>query len=265
MTDDQASVAAALCRACNKPLLPENTWMCDGCSCNSPRGINHGLVPANVCTCKECDPAETGSVRKPPGTVERFYQATGELMVKASDYDALAAELAGMKEQLDATECSHEDEEAAHADTLLLLTAARARLAELEVDNDNHRSFSNRVIKAVFPWLEGTRHAVTTDATIEQIEVMRAEATAFNDPTPLTPEKVMEMLPANCNVGKEYESGDCKGLLVVNWYESLKTKGTIWFGATPVDVAEIRTLGNFRKLLSGLQIQIPSRERDGDS
>jgi hypothetical protein len=35
----------------------------DGCPCNSGRGVNHGLVPADVCTCLVCDPAQTGSSR----------------------------------------------------------------------------------------------------------------------------------------------------------------------------------------------------------
>jgi len=38
-------------------------WMADGCRCNGPRGINHGLVPVDVCTCVECDPDQTGSSR----------------------------------------------------------------------------------------------------------------------------------------------------------------------------------------------------------
>lgn len=51
------------CRACGKPLDPSLTRVADGCPCNSPRGINHGLVPANVCTCVLCDPAQTGAAR----------------------------------------------------------------------------------------------------------------------------------------------------------------------------------------------------------
>jgi len=48
------------CRACGKPLDPRNTKVADGCPCNSPRGINHGLVPVLTCTCVECDPSQTG-------------------------------------------------------------------------------------------------------------------------------------------------------------------------------------------------------------
>lgn len=51
------------CRGCGKPLLPHNSVAADGCPCNSPRGVNHGLVPKNTCTCVECDPAQTGSAR----------------------------------------------------------------------------------------------------------------------------------------------------------------------------------------------------------
>ena len=55
------------CRGRNQPLLPENfPGIADGCPCNSLRGINHGLVPRETCTCPECDPLQTGSTRKPP-------------------------------------------------------------------------------------------------------------------------------------------------------------------------------------------------------
>lgn len=61
-----AAVAKLLpptCRNCGHPLTPANERIADGCPCNSPRGINHGLVPTHVCTCHACDPAQTGSVR----------------------------------------------------------------------------------------------------------------------------------------------------------------------------------------------------------
>jgi hypothetical protein len=54
------------CRGCGVPLRYENLRCADGCPCNSPRGVNHGLVPRNVCTCVACDPEETGSVRTLP-------------------------------------------------------------------------------------------------------------------------------------------------------------------------------------------------------
>lgn len=53
------------CRACGDAILPENRRVADGCICNSPRGVNHGLVPKNTCTCTVCDPAQTGSTRYP--------------------------------------------------------------------------------------------------------------------------------------------------------------------------------------------------------
>lgn len=52
------------CRGCGKDLLLVNRYtIADGCPCNRPRGINHGIVPKATCTCTECDPAQTGSVR----------------------------------------------------------------------------------------------------------------------------------------------------------------------------------------------------------
>jgi hypothetical protein len=52
-----------LCRHCGKPLIRDNEVLADGCPCNSGRGVNHGLVASDVCTCIECDPAQTGSSR----------------------------------------------------------------------------------------------------------------------------------------------------------------------------------------------------------
>jgi len=52
------------CQGCNKFLLIDNYRIADGCPCNSPRGVNHGLVPTLTCTCVKCDPQQTGSSRK---------------------------------------------------------------------------------------------------------------------------------------------------------------------------------------------------------
>jgi hypothetical protein len=52
------------CRGCGSLLVIENFVIADGCPCNSARGINHGLVPVLTCTCAECDPGQTGSVRR---------------------------------------------------------------------------------------------------------------------------------------------------------------------------------------------------------
>lgn len=54
------------CQNCRRPLLHENRLIADGCPCNSGRGINHGLVASHTCTCKECDPAQTGGARAEP-------------------------------------------------------------------------------------------------------------------------------------------------------------------------------------------------------
>ena len=53
------------CRACGQPLTGTDRTA-DGCPCNSPRGVNHGIVPEYVCTCPICDPKGTGSVREKP-------------------------------------------------------------------------------------------------------------------------------------------------------------------------------------------------------
>jgi hypothetical protein len=51
------------CRNCHGQLWPANVVLADGCQCNAPRGVNHGLVHPWCCTCVECDPAQTGSSR----------------------------------------------------------------------------------------------------------------------------------------------------------------------------------------------------------
>lgn len=54
-----------ICGGCGKKIVVDER-VCDGCVCNSPRGCNHGVVPQHVCTCDECDPEKTGSVREGP-------------------------------------------------------------------------------------------------------------------------------------------------------------------------------------------------------
>jgi transcription elongation factor Elf1 len=61
--DPDIYIDCDLCRGCGEMLLPENRRIADGCVCNSPRGINHGLVAKNTCTCPICDPEQTGSTR----------------------------------------------------------------------------------------------------------------------------------------------------------------------------------------------------------
>lgn len=60
-----------LCLGCSATLSPDNFALADGCPCNSPRGVNHGRVPVDVCTCNACDPAQSGASRRrcecPPG------------------------------------------------------------------------------------------------------------------------------------------------------------------------------------------------------
>jgi tRNA uridine 5-carbamoylmethylation protein Kti12 len=56
-------VSGVECLGCGKPLLKVNRNVADGCPCNSSRGVNHGLVPDNTCTCLVCDPNQTGSIR----------------------------------------------------------------------------------------------------------------------------------------------------------------------------------------------------------
>ncbi len=52
------------CRGCKELLDPANfDTVADGCQCNSPRGINHGIVPEHTCVCEVCDAEGTGVVR----------------------------------------------------------------------------------------------------------------------------------------------------------------------------------------------------------
>jgi len=97
----EVTPAHPVCRGCNQPLKAENAWMSDGCPCNNPRGINHGLVPKEVCTCDEC--AETDHIVDANKMIEpaasdsilgvRHWQDAqrGVEVVNKSDYDAVAA------------------------------------------------------------------------------------------------------------------------------------------------------------------------------
>lgn len=72
----------AVCRGCGKPLVPANYRIADGCPCNNGRGINHGIVATTTCTCKECDPAQTGSTRPIPGDASDPRNSAGSLSWK---------------------------------------------------------------------------------------------------------------------------------------------------------------------------------------
>jgi hypothetical protein len=76
---------APACRACGKPLLPENVRIADGCPCNSARGVNHGLVAKDTCTCTVCDPEQTGSTRYP--SLERARARAAMLEIEADARD----------------------------------------------------------------------------------------------------------------------------------------------------------------------------------
>jgi len=59
-------LATRVCLGCGQYLKPTNLTVADGCPCNSRRGVNHGRVPRETCTCAECDPVQTGSSRYKP-------------------------------------------------------------------------------------------------------------------------------------------------------------------------------------------------------
>lgn len=83
----EVTPAHPVCRGCNQPLKAENAWMSDGCPCNNPRGINHGLVPTHICTCDKCDQQQTGGTRKPAGDEkEEQYIPAGYHIVEDPDY-----------------------------------------------------------------------------------------------------------------------------------------------------------------------------------
>lgn len=65
-TPDSSAVANPVCRGCGKQLnLDLHAWMWDCCPCNSPRGINHGLIPVTMCSCDECQAASKAKGQKP--------------------------------------------------------------------------------------------------------------------------------------------------------------------------------------------------------
>lgn len=83
---DSGRSGRRVCRACGAALRSENERIADGCPCNSQRGINHGLVPKETCTCVVCDPEQTGSTRYPVEPAPRPEVETAE-----DFYNCLAA------------------------------------------------------------------------------------------------------------------------------------------------------------------------------
>lgn len=75
---DLARRLTGMCRACGQPIRDDR--VADGCPCNSPRGVNHGIVPAYVCTCPECDPRQTGSVRDRPPDMDALRRRERDLL-----------------------------------------------------------------------------------------------------------------------------------------------------------------------------------------
>ena len=94
---DGPCAAVPLCRGCGKLILPENLRIADGCPCNTRRGINHGLVPANTCTCVVCDPAQTGSTRYPPAAAVAFGETTQGKVSELVESARIMPDDAGLK------------------------------------------------------------------------------------------------------------------------------------------------------------------------
>ena len=90
----------------------------------------------------------------------------------------------------------------------------------------------------------------------KQLAEAKAQAAAFADATPLTPEAVMELLPANYGIGTKGESGQyASPILEVSWYrDSITGDGlTLYLENTPIDLQHF-TVGRFRMLLTDLAI-----------
>jgi hypothetical protein len=102
------------CRGCGKPLSMKNWNVADGCPCNSTRGVNHGLVPMLTCTCKECDPDQTGGTRD-----------AKTMLAKNEELEALL-----------------ESEKKLAKNRLELATTYGNKIEELEKDRDQYKSLA---------------------------------------------------------------------------------------------------------------------------
>lgn len=116
---DEALVHA--CRHCGKALLPKNRRIADGCPCNSGRGINHGLVAKNTCTCIVCDPDATGSTRAPFDRVDQL----------SRQHDAVVRELNAEREARKAAEGERDEHRRMHATNLEVISNAARDLASM--------------------------------------------------------------------------------------------------------------------------------------
>lgn len=113
------------CRGCGEGIWPENRTIADGCPCNSSRGINHGLVPKNTCTCQECDPEQTGSTRYPWPASWRALLEQDHLRAMADALEAATAEVERLRKQ-----CEHEQLDGANGD--------KSRRCEARAERDRY-------------------------------------------------------------------------------------------------------------------------------
>ena len=100
-----------VCRGCGKKLEDSNRTLADGCPCNTPRGVNHGLVDPLVCTCGVCDPKETGASRWRPE------QKARDLNVEQQSRDAIArGEYTPLRERIDELKDAIKEDKCPHCD-----------------------------------------------------------------------------------------------------------------------------------------------------
>ena len=100
-----------VCRGCGKKLEDSNRTLADGCPCNTPRGVNHGLVDQQVCTCSVCDPKETGASRWRPE------QKARDLNVEQQSRDAIArGEYTPLRERIDELKDAIKEDKCPHCD-----------------------------------------------------------------------------------------------------------------------------------------------------
>lgn len=184
-----------VCRGCSKPLDKENLWMAEGCPCNSERGVNHGLVPVNVCTCKECDPAQTGSPRaaahpKPTLTIPNVGTITlGKSETYVGTFDLEPETLGEQGEFVGVSEINGSTVHAVRSPVELFVANLTAALVNVV---QKYRAAGREELAAAIttqisfelgslPLMPVSQHKATDDVRKEHIETLRAKVAELEE------------------------------------------------------------------------------------
>jgi len=129
-------------------------------------------------------------------------------------------------------------------------------LAEAKAECTRLNRLAGELIGGEIAWMEMTREQQAA------IVAQQEQHVRYADPTPLTPEAVMELLPATHDVGTKHEVGLYTSKAgTVSWYrysQVFNGEFSLWINNDAVSLADF-TVGRFRHLLAALAIAAPGK------